>query len=105
MLDGAVVLFVVTLAGILISCKIFEYEITAWRKVGAASVFVILNVFPIPIPIPFFGAFISLLVAPLGLYITLMDETYQRSQVNKVFGLTFAIAVFAVLILYLRQRM
>lgn len=101
MLDGAVVLFIVTLAGIFISCKVFDYEITAWRKVGAALVFVILNVVPIPLPVPF----ISLLVAPLGLYMALMDNTYQRSQVNKVFGLTFAIAVIVVLILYLRQRM
>lgn len=105
MLEGAIVLFIVTLTGIFISCKVFDYEITPWRKVGAALVFVILNVFPIPVPVPFIGPVISLLVAPLGLYIALMDETYQRSQVNRVFGLTFSIAVIVVVILYLRVRM
>lgn len=66
----------------------------------AAGVFVALNVIPIPIPIPF----VSFLVPALGLYIALMDETYQRSEVNKVFGLTLAIAVVAVLAIYLPLR-
>lgn len=66
----------------------------------AAGVFVLLNVIPIPIPIPF----VSFLIPALGLYIALMDETYQRSEVNKVFGLTFAIAVVAALAIYMPLR-
>lgn len=95
---GAIVLFGITLAGIFISCKVFAYEITTLRKFVAATVFVVLNVIPIPIPI------VSVLIPSLGLYISLMDDTNQRSEVNKVFGLTFAIAVAAVLAIYLPLR-
>lgn len=101
MLGNGLILFGITLAGIFISCKVFEYEISALRKVGAAVIFVVLNVVPMPIPIPF----VSLLIPPLGLYMALMDNTYQRSQVNKVFGLTFAFAVVAILVVYLPQRL
>jgi hypothetical protein len=101
---GAIVLFGITLAGIFISCKVFGYEISALRKVVAAGVFVVLNVIRIPIPIPILGAIASLLIPALGLYVSLMDETYQRSEVNKVFGLTYAIAIAAVLAIYLPLR-
>lgn len=98
---GALILFGITFVGIFISCKVFDYKISTLRKMGAALVFVALNSVHIPIPIPFVAFFI----APLGLYMALMDNTYQRTQVNKVFGLTFAIAVFAILIVYLPQIM
>ena len=98
MIGGALVLFGITLVGVFIACKVFAYEIPLLRKVGAAAAFSILNIIPIPIP------FLSFLIPPIGLYMVLMDNTYQRSQVNRVFGLTFVFAVVAVLVIYLPQR-
>ena len=98
MLWNALILFGIVLAGIYLSCKVFGYEITTLRKVGAAGVFVILNIIPIGFLI------ISFLIPLIGLYLALMDNTYQRSEVNKVFGLTFVFAVVAVLVIYLPQQ-
>ncbi|NKC01307.1 MAG: hypothetical protein GKR90_22800 [Pseudomonadales bacterium] len=97
-ITGAFVLFGIILAGIFIACKVFGYEIPVWRKLAAAGAFALLNVIPIPV-IPF----ANILVPSIALYVLLMDDTYQRSIVNKVFGLTFIFAVIAVLVLYLPQ--
>jgi hypothetical protein len=97
MLGHALVLFGIVLAGVFISCKVFAYEISHLRKAVAAGVFVVLNVIPIPIPL------VSLLIPPVGLYIALMDDTHQRSEVNKVFALTFVFAIVGVLAVYLPQ--
>lgn len=96
MIGGALVLFGITLAGIYISCKVFEYEISILRKVGAAAAFAVLNVVPIP-----FIPLANLLIPLIAMYIILMDHSHQRSEVNKVFGLTIAFAVVAVLVIYL----
>ena len=98
MIWSALVLFGITLGGIFLSCKVFGYEISMLRKIGAAGVFAVLNIIPIPIPL------VSLVIPPIALYISLMDNTYQRSQVNKVFGLTFVFSVIAVLVIYLPQQ-
>jgi len=94
MLVGALILFGVTFAGVLIACKVFAYEIPLWRKAAAPAVFAALNVIPIPIP------FADLLVPPIALYVILMDDSYQRAQVNRVFGVTFIFAVVSVLAIY-----
>ena len=98
MIGGALVLFVITLAGVFIACKVFEYDIPILRKVGAAGAFAVLNVVSIPIP------FVDLILPPIALYVILMDNSHQRSQVNRVFGLTFLFAIVAILIIYLPQR-
>jgi len=98
MFFNILILFGVILAGIFLSCKVFRYEISTARKFAAAGVFVVLGV--VPVPIPLFS-----LVAPLvGLYVALMDDSYQRHEVNQVFGLTLLFAVVALLLVYLPQR-
>ena len=96
MIEGILVLFGITLLGSLIACKVFAYEIPLWRKVGAAVAFAVLNAIPIP-----YIPFVDILLPALALYVILMDDTYQRSQVNKVFGLTFVIAVVGVVLVYM----
>ena len=93
---GAIILFGITFAGVFIACKVFAYEISIQRKAGSALCFAVLNVIPIPIPIPF----ISVLVPAVGLYMCLMDDTYDRSTVTKVFFLTFFIAIIGVIVVY-----
>ncbi len=99
MIGAALVLFGITLAGVFIACKVFDYDIPIWRKAAAPGAFAILNVVPIPIP------FADLIIPAIALYVILMDNTYQRSQVNRVFGLTFVFAVASVLVIYLPQQM
>ena len=94
MLVGVLLLFSFTLVGIQIGCKLCDYEITTLRKIGAAGCFVLLNNIPIPIPI------LSFLVPPVGLYISLMDDSYNRSAVNSVFAIAFLFAVLATLAVY-----
>ena len=94
MFGGFLVLFLITLVGVFISCRVFDYEIELWRKPAAAGAFAALNVLPIPIPI------LDLLIPAIALYVILMDNTYQRSQVNRVFGLTFVFAVISVVAIY-----
>lgn len=97
MLGHAIVLYIIVLAGIFVSCKVFAYEISHLRKAVAAGVFVVLNVVPIPIVL------VSLLVPPVGLYVALMDDAQERSVLNKVFAMTFLFAAVAVLAVYLPQ--
>ena len=99
MIGAALILFGITLAGVFIACKVFDYDLPTWRKAAAAGAFGILNVVPIPIP------FADLIIPAIALSVILMDNTYQRSQVNRVFGLTFVFAVAAVLVIYLPQQM
>ena len=86
----------ITFVGVLLACKVFAYEIKLLRKAGAAVCFAFLNTVPIPIPIPF----INVLISAVGLYVCLMDDSYNRAAVNKVFGLTFVFAVLATMGLY-----
>ena len=94
MLVGALILFGITLLGVLVACKATGYDISWGRKIGAAAAFAALNVIQIPIP------FVSFLIPPIALYVILMDDSYQRSQVNQVFGITFIFAIVAVLAIY-----
>lgn len=98
MIGGALVLFGITLAGIYVSCRIFDYNITILRKVTAAGAFAVLNIVPIPLP------FVDLLVPAIALYMALMDNFYERSKVNRVFLLTFVLAIIAVLLIYIPQQ-
>ena len=82
--------------GVLLACKVFAYEIKLLRKAGAAVCFALLNTIPIPIPLPF----INVLIGAVGMYVCLMDDSYNRSAVNKVFGLTFVFAFLATMGLY-----
>lgn len=93
MVQGVLTLLLVTLAGIYLACYVFGYEITWQRKLVAAAVFAGLNIVPIPLLIPF----IEIIVPAVGMYVALMDDTYQRSMVNKVFALTFLFAALGVL--------
>ncbi len=86
----------ITFVGVLLACKVFAYEIKLLRKAGAAVCFALLNTVPIPIPLPF----INVLISAVGLYVCLMDDSYNRAAVNKVFGLTFVFAVLATMGLY-----
>ena len=86
----------ITFVGVLLACKVFAYEIKLLRKAGAAICFALLNTIPIPIPFPF----INILISAVGLYVCLMDDSYNRATVNKVFGLTFVFAVLATMGLY-----
>ena len=92
MLLGLFILFAVTLAGIAVGCAVFSYEISWARKLAAAGIFAVLNVVPIPIPI------VSLLLPPVAMYVALMDDRYQRGQVNRVFVLAFVFAIASVVI-------
>lgn len=97
MLVGSVVLFATTLAGIFFACRVFNYEITTARKIGAALVFMILNALPLPIPIPLIAAALP----SVGLYISLVDSTYKHDKVTKVFLVTVLFAIIAILAIYL----
>lgn len=87
-------LSLITYLGIWIACRVYAYEISVLRKGGAALLFGVLSVFQLPIPI------IGFLVPFVALYVTLMDDTYDRDTVNRVFVLTFAFAVLATVISY-----
>ena len=63
-------------------------------KGRAAACFAVLNLIPIPIPL------VPVILPAVGLYICLMDDSYDRGAVNKVFGLTFLFAVLGVLLVY-----
>jgi len=95
MLVNLLILGVVLLAGIFLACKVFAYEITPLRKVGAALCFVVLNAIPIPIPT------FPILVPAVGLYVCLMDSTYQRNVVTKVFAVSYLFAAAGILMVYL----
>lgn len=95
-------LAIIVFVGIWVACKGFGYEISIKRMIVAAGLFAALSAVPIPIPIPFIG----LLLPALGLYIALMDDTHDRSTVNKVFGFTYIFAVLVTLgLLHLTGRL
>ncbi len=98
MLIDLLVLGVITFAGVFIACKVFAYEIPVLKQAGAALCFVVLNWLPIPTTI------LSILVPAVGMYVCLMDNTYQRNTVNKVFALTFLFAAAGTLIVYLPMQ-
>lgn len=98
MLGGALILFGITLAGIYVACRVFDYTITTLRKLAAAGAFALLNIIPIPIP------FVDLLVPPIALYMILMDDSYERAKVNRVFLLTIVFAILSVLVIYIPQQ-
>ena len=100
MLGGAMVLFLVTLLGIYIACRVFAYQISTARKLGAAACFATLNVLILPFAIPF----LSLVLPPVALYVCLRNPRYGRQRITKVFALTFLITVSAIAILYSTER-
>ena len=97
-MGGGLVLFGITLAGIYVSCRIFEYNITVLRKVTAAGAFAVLNIIPIPLPL------VDLLVPAIALYMVLVDNFYERSKVNRVVLLTFVFAIISILLVYIPQQ-
>ena len=97
-MGGGLVLFGITLAGIYVSCRVFEYNITVLRKVTAAGAFAVLNIIPIPFPL------VDLLVPAIALYMVLIDNFYERSKVNRVVLLTFVFATISILLVYIPQQ-
>ena len=97
-MGGGLVLFGITLAGIYVSCRVFEYNITVLRKVTAAGAFAVLNIIPIPLPL------VDLLVPAIALYMILIDNFYERSKVNRVVLLTFVFAIISILLVYIPQQ-
>ena len=97
-MGGGLVLFGITLAGIYVSCRVFEYNITVLRKVTAAGAFAVLNIIPIPLPL------VDLLVPAIALYMILIDNFYERSKVNRVVLLTFVFATISILLVYIPQQ-
>ena len=97
-MGGGLVLFGITLAGIYVSCRVFEYNITVLRKVTAAGAFAVLNIIPIPLPL------VDLLVPAIALYMLLIDNFYERSKVNRVVLLTFVFATISILLVYIPQQ-
>ncbi|MBT8095488.1 MAG: hypothetical protein KJO19_00515 [Woeseia sp.] len=95
MLVISLILFATTLAGIFFACHVFDYDITIARKIAAALVFTILNVVPLPIPVPF------LAVAGVGLYISLVDSAHKHVKVIRVFSVTFLLSILVNLIFQL----
>ena len=98
MIGGGLVLFGITLAGIFVSCRAFDYSITILRKLTAAGVFAALNIIPIPLP------FVDLVVPAIALYMVLIDNSYERSKVNRVVLLTFVFAGVSILLVYIPQQ-
>jgi hypothetical protein len=98
MIGGGLVLFGITLVGIYVSCRIFDYNITILRKVTAAGAFAVLNIIPVPLP------FVDLLVPAIALYMVLIDNFYERSKVNRVVLLTFVFAACSILLVYIPQQ-
>lgn len=87
-------MFLGALTGVLFGCRLYEYNISAARKFGAPLAFAILCTIPIPVAI-------LDIVAPLVvLYIILMDNNYERSKVNRVFGTAFLFSFAAILVVY-----
>ncbi len=80
----------------LIGCRVFSYQLSNARKVSAPLAFAVLAVLPIPLPIPF----IDIVLPLLALYMILMDDTYERSKVNQVFGMAFLVSCVSILIVY-----
>ena len=98
MLIDALILGAIIFVGVAVSCKVFAYEIPVLKQAGAALCFVVLNWLPVPTLV------LSLLVPAVGMYVCLMDNTYQRNTVNKVFALTYLFAAAGTLIIYLPMQ-
>ncbi len=98
MLIDLLVLGAVTFVGAFIACKVFAYDIPILRQAGAALCFIVLNWIPIPTLV------LSILVPAVGLYVCLMDNTYQRDTVTKVFALTYLFAAAGTLLIYLPMQ-
>ncbi len=97
LIGHALVLFAITFLGTVLACKQFAYNITLRRKAGSAACFAILNSFPIPLPV------IDFMIPATGLYMCLMDNSYDRLSVNRVFSLTLVSAIFGILVVYSLQ--
>lgn len=89
----ALILFGATLAGIYLACELFKYELSDARKLGAATLFLVLNFIPV-MPL------IMMPLSLLGLYIAMQGEPDQRSELKQVFLVTVAFAAVAVLLIY-----
>ena len=98
MLIDLLILGATIFVGTIVACKVFAYEITYLRKAGAAVCFIALSWVPVPTVV------LQLLVPAVGLYVCLMDNTYQRSTVTKVFALTYLFAAIGMLIIYVPMQ-
>ena len=81
MLIAYLLLFGFLALGIYLASWNYHYEISHARKLGAAAGFVIGDVVADFLPIPLVGLIIPFAV----LWATLMDDTFDRETVRKVF--------------------
>ena len=96
MLINTLVLFAGSLIGILLGCRMYDYNTANTRKLGAALVFALLCIVTTYIPFPF----IDIIVPLVGLYVVLVDDSYERGKVNKVFFVSLVSAVLTILLVY-----
>lgn len=105
MVLDAILIAGITFAGIFIACKGFGYEISPARMLGAAVCFAVLEA--VPFSSLFSGSLrymyragwvLEILVPAVGLYICLMDDTFNRDMVKKVFALSYLFAAFGIFI-------
>ncbi|MEM1191617.1 MAG: hypothetical protein AAGI72_24000 [Pseudomonadota bacterium] len=96
MLINALILFLGAFIGVLVGCGMAGYHVSNARKLAAPLAFALLCAVPIPIPIPF----IDIVLPLVALYVILMDDSFERSKVNKVFGVSLVFACGAIFIVY-----
>ena len=92
---NGLVLFIGALVGVRLGCNLNEYDISNTRKFGAPLVFAALAALPITLPI-----FLDIIIPLVAFYMVLMDDSLERSKVNKVFGISMLFVVGAILIVY-----
>lgn len=97
MLIHWLILFLASLAGVQVGCNLYDYQISNTRKLGAPMVFSVLALVPIPLPIPFLDIILPL----VAMYMLLVDDSYERSKVNKVFFVAILFCGSAVVLVYM----
>ena len=95
MLINGLVLFIGALLGVLLGCNLSGYDISNSRKFGAPLVFALLAALPISLPV-----FLDVIIPLVVFYMLLMDDSLERSKVNKVFGISMLFVVGAVFFVY-----
>ncbi|MEM1403878.1 MAG: hypothetical protein AAGG55_11150 [Pseudomonadota bacterium] len=95
MLINALVLFLGALVGVLLGCNLAGYDISNARKFGAPLVFAVLAALPITLPV-----FLDLIIPLVAFYMLLMDDSLERSKVNRVFGTSMIFVIGAILFVY-----
>lgn len=93
---SALILFIGAFLGVLLGCRVADYHISNARKTAAPLAFAVIAVVPIPLPIPF----IDIILPLIALYIALMDDSYERSKVNKVFGVALLVSCGSIVLVY-----